>query len=111
MFDRFKTAVKLTALFLILGLCAWLWHQSNVISDLKAVNQTQARAITQQSAVISRLKFEATENRRITLELSKVESDARRQSDEILKSIPSEDKASRAFGTRAPRNVIEFLRK
>ncbi|MCK8809177.1 DUF2570 domain-containing protein [Haemophilus influenzae] len=39
MFSRFETAIKLTALCLILGLCGWTWFQSQKISSLKAENQ------------------------------------------------------------------------
>ena len=48
MFSRFETALKLTALCLILGLCGWTWYQSQKISSLKAENQAQAQTIKQQ---------------------------------------------------------------
>ncbi|QPB42210.1 DUF2570 family protein [Rodentibacter haemolyticus] len=111
MFKRFESAIKLTALFFILGLCAWLWHQSNVITELKAVNQTQAQTITKQSAVISQLKSQAEENQRLTLELSKQESEARRKADEVINAISAQEKSSDAYYSNAPRSVIEFLRQ
>lgn len=111
MFTRFETIIKATALSLILGLCGWIWHQSQKIDSLKAENQAQAQIITNQSAVISQLKLQAEENQRITLELSKQETESRRQSDEVIKSIPKSTKESDPFNHRAPDVVIDFLRK
>ncbi|THA00329.1 DUF2570 domain-containing protein [Rodentibacter pneumotropicus] len=95
----------------ILGLGGWAWHQSNVIDELKADNQTQAQTITQQSAVISQLKSAAEENQRLTLELSKAESEARSKSDEVIRTIPKQIKDSEAYNSNAPRSVVEFLRQ
>lgn len=111
MFTRFETTIKLTALFLILVLCAWSWFQSQKISSLKAENHAQAQTIASQSAVISQLKLQAEENQRITLELSKQETESRRQSDEVIKSIPKSTKESDPFNSRPPDVVIDFLRK
>ncbi|WP_288061365.1 DUF2570 family protein [Rodentibacter caecimuris] len=96
---------------LILGLCFWLRVQHNAISNLRAENQLQAQTITQQSAVISQLKSTAEENQRLTLELSKAESEARSKSDEVIRTIPKQIKESEAYNSNAPRAVVEFLRK
>lgn len=111
MFTRFETIIKATVLSLILGLCGWIWHQSQNIDSLKAENQAQAQIITNQSAVISQLKLQAEENQRITLQLSKQETESRRQSDEVIKSIPKTIKESDPFNHRAPDVVIDFLRQ
>ncbi|MCX2960311.1 DUF2570 family protein [Rodentibacter caecimuris] len=111
MFTRFESTIKLTALFLILGLCFWLWVQHNTISNLRANNQAQAQTITKQSAVISELKSQAKENERLTLELSKQEIESRNKANEVIKSISAQEKSSDAYNSNAPRSVIEFLRK
>lgn len=114
MFDGLNKIANLIALItaiVILGLCGWIWHQSQEIDNLKAENQAQAQIITNQSAVISQLKLQAEENQRITLELSKQESDARRQSDDVIQSIPKTIKESNPFNSRAPDVIVEFLRK
>lgn len=100
--------IALTAIF---GLSGWVWHQSNVIDELSAENRTQAQTITQQSAVISQLKSTAEENQRLTLELSKAESEARSKSDEVIRTIPKQIKESDAYNSSAPRSVVEFLRQ
>ncbi|OOF40957.1 hypothetical protein BKK56_03995 [Rodentibacter genomosp. 2] len=110
-FTRFESAIKLTALFLILGLCFWLWVQHNTISDLRAENQSQAQTITKQSAVISQLKSAEEENQRLTLELSKQESESRNKANEVIKSISAQEKSSDAYNSNAPRSVIDFLRQ
>ena len=111
MFIRFETALKLTALCLILGLCGWTWFQSQKISSLKAENQAQAQTIQQQSESIIQLKADIAENQRITLELSKAENASREEQNEVLNSIPKAEKQSSVFNTAAPNSLINFLRK
>ena len=111
MFSRFETALKLTALCLILGLCGWTWFQSQKISSLKAENQAQAQTIQQQSESIIQLKADIAENQRITLELSKAENASREEQNEVLNSIPKAEKQSSVFNTAAPSSLINFLRK
>nr|DAE03302.1 MAG TPA: Protein of unknown function (DUF2570) [Podoviridae sp. ct9R41] len=111
MFSRFETALKLTALCLILGLCGWTWFQSQKISSLKAENQAQAQTIQQQSESIIQLKADIAENQRITLELSKAENASREEQNEVLNSIPKAEKQSSVFNTAAPNSLINFLRK
>ena len=111
MFSRFETALKLTALCLILGLCGWTWYQSQKISSLKAENQAQAQTIQQQSESIIQLKADIAENQRITLELSKAENASREEQNEVLNPIPKAEKQSSVFNTAAPNSLINFLRK
>lgn len=111
MFSRFETALKLTALCLILGLCGWTWYQSQKISSLKAENQAQAQTIQQQSESIIQLKADIAENQRITLELYKAENASREEQNEVLNSIPKAEKQSSVFNTAAPNSLINFLRK
>lgn len=111
MFSRFETALKLTALCLILGLCGWTWFQSQKISSLKAENQAQAQTIQQQSESIIQLKADIAENQRITLELSKAENASREEQNEVLNSIPRAEKQGSVFNTAAPSCLINFLRK
>ncbi|THA04369.1 DUF2570 family protein [Rodentibacter pneumotropicus] len=96
---------------IILGLCFWLRVQHNIIIELRANNQAQAKTITKQSAVISELKSQAKENERLTLELSKQESESRNKANEVIKSISMQEKSTDAYHSHAPRAVIEFLRQ
>nr|DAE00054.1 MAG TPA: Protein of unknown function (DUF2570) [Siphoviridae sp. ct0qt9] len=107
----FLKPIMIALAVVVLGLCGWTWYQSQKISSLKAENQAQAQTIETQSATISKLKQDAVENQRVMLELSKQESEARSQSDEVIRTIPQQVKQSNAYNANAPSNVIEFLRK
>ncbi|MCK3657235.1 hypothetical protein A4G18_00495 [Pasteurellaceae bacterium Pebbles2] len=109
MFSRLESAVKLTALFLLLGLCGWIWVQSQKIDSLIAKNQAQAQTIQTQYKTISQLQRDIELNRKLTDELSKQESDIRGRADDVIKSIPAKVKASDVYNTVAPSNVVEFL--
>lgn len=101
----------LCVLVVIFGLCGWIYHQSNKIDRLNAEIETHKQTISTQSNTIKQLKADAEYNKQLTLELSKVESDARSKSDGVIKAIPKQVKASNDFNADAPRNVIEFLRE
>lgn len=86
-------------------------YQYQLIKSLKVEMAKQSDTIATQSATIIKLHAEAANNQKLTLELSKQESDARSKSDDVIKSISADDKASDAYNSVAPRNIIEFLRK
>ncbi|MCW9717354.1 DUF2570 family protein [Avibacterium sp. 21-599] len=111
MFNKFKTWLNLTALCLILGLCGWVWYQSQMISSLKAKNQTQAQTITTQSQTIASLKAEAKRNYQLTQEVTQSESKIRDQSDNVIRTIQTQVKNVDAHNAPAPHNVIEFLQQ
>ena len=92
-------------------LCVALKYQAGVIDKLNAIKVEQGQIIEQQSQSIEQLKSDIAENARITLELSKNESEAREEANEIIKSIPKADKQSDAFNTVAPIGLLNFLRK
>ena len=96
---------------IILGLGGWIWHQNQMLINLRVENQAQAQVLSQRNQEIEQLKTDAIKNQRIMLELSKAESEARGESDEIIKSIPQTVKQSNPYNSAAPSNVIEFLRK
>lgn len=111
MFTGFKIyAIGLIAITL-LGLSGWIWHQNQMLINLRAENQAQAQTLSQRNQEIEQLKTDAIKNQRIMLELSKAESEARSESDEVIKSIPQAVKQSNPYNASAPSNVIEFLRQ
>ena len=111
MFKQLESAVKIGGIFFILGLCGWIYYQSGKIDALNAEIETHKQTISTQSSTIKQLKADAEYNKQLTLELSKAESETRSKSDEVIKSIPRQTKASSAFNTDAPNGVIEFLRE
>ena len=109
MFSRFETALKLTALCLILGLCGWTWYQSQKISSLKAENQVQAQTIKNQEQVNQSLK-DTIEIERQAVEQQRVINDEIKQATQdkvqvvrkIIKSQP-------CYNTRIYDDAIERL--
>ena len=109
MFSRFETALKLTALCLILGLCGWTWYQSQKISSLKAENQAQAQTIKNQEQVNQSLK-DTIEIERQAVEQQRVINDEIKQATQdkvqvvrkIIKSQP-------CYNTRIYDDAIERL--
>lgn len=109
MFSRFETALKLTALCLILGLCGWTWYQSQKISSLKAENQAQAQTIKSQEQVNQSLK-DTIETERQAVEQQRVINDEIKQTTQdkvqvvrkIIKSQP-------CYNTRIYDDAIERL--
>ena len=109
MFSRFETALKLTALCLILGLCGWAWYQSQKISSLKAENQAQAQTIKNQEQVNQSLK-DTIEIERQAVEQQRVINDEIKQATQdkvqvvrkIIKSQP-------CYNTRIYDDAIERL--
>ena len=88
-----------------------LRYQSGVIEDLEAIKEKQSETIIQQSTKITQLESDIAENQRITIELSKAESEAREEQNAIINSIPNSDKQSNAYNSVAPINLLNFLRK
>ncbi|WP_101775164.1 DUF2570 family protein [Pasteurella oralis] len=95
----------------ILGLCVALWFQFQSISNLKARNTIQAQIISQQSESIKKLKHQEEINRQLTLEISRLESESRSKSYEVIKSISEQEKTSSSYNSNAPRSIVDFLRK
>ena len=109
MFSRFKIyAIAIIALT-ILGLCGWIWHQSNNIDKLRAENQAQASLIVEQEKVNQSLK-DTIETERQAVEQQRVINDEIKQATQdkvqivrkIIKSQP-------CYNTRIYDDAIERL--
>ncbi|RDE81461.1 DUF2570 domain-containing protein [Haemophilus parainfluenzae] len=110
MFSGFKIyAIAIIALT-ILGLCGWIWHQSNNIDELRAENQAQAQTIKSQEQVNQSLK-DTIETERQAVEQQRVINDEIKQTTQdkvqvvrkIIKSQP-------CYSTRIYDDAIERLR-
>ncbi|HED4400525.1 TPA: DUF2570 family protein [Pasteurella multocida] len=96
---------------IILALCAVVIFQYFSISSLKDEVEKQAQTIETQSESIKTLKEQEEINRKLTFEISRLESEMRSISDEAINTITYEEKRTSAYSTIAPRSVVEFLRK
>ena len=118
MFSRFESAVKLAALFLFLGLCGWIWVQSQYIVKLKAENQTQILQIEAQKQQIAQLNADIEKKeQQILLERETVkkqvalEQTERNKTDEDIKVITRVIYKERCAAVRMPDDVINRLRQ
>ena len=109
MFSRFKIYSIVIISLTILGLCGWIWHQSNSIDKLRAENQVQAQTIKSQEQVNQSLK-DTIEVERQAVEQQRVINDEIKQTTQdkvqvvrqIIKSQP-------CYSTRINDDAIERL--
>ena len=111
MFSRFETALKLTALCLIFGLCGWTWYQSQKISSLKAENQAQAQTIKAQQEVNKVLNVALQQERAAVIEQQQRNDEIERMATENAESVKTIIKTQPCANTRLPKSVIDRLRK
>ncbi|MFC1141215.1 hypothetical protein ACFGXH_06215 [Pasteurella multocida] len=81
------------------------------IVSLEDKTKEQAQMIEKQSETIKSLKKQEELNQKLTLEISRLESEARSKSDEAIESISEQERSADAFNARAPSSVVDFLRK
>ena len=111
MFNQFKTWLNLTALCLILGLCAWLWYQSNLISSLKAKNLTQSQTIQQQRTVNQELTIQLNQERQAAEQQKQIEVELRNKlkAEQLnVKEILVKEPCGR---TNMPNTVIDSIKR
>lgn len=111
MFERFETTVKLTALLLILGLCGWIWYQSNIISGIRAENQAQAQTIKQQQEANQALTASLQQERAAVIEQQQRNEEIERMATENAESIKTIIKTQPCANTRLPQYALDRLRK
>lgn len=92
-------------------LSAVIAFQYHSIVSLEDKTKEQAQMLEVQSETIKSLKKQEELNQKLTLEISRLESEARSKSDEVIESISEQEKTSRGYNSNAPRSIVEFLRK
>ncbi|HII3714610.1 TPA: DUF2570 family protein [Pasteurella multocida] len=92
-------------------LSAVITFQYYSIVSLEDKTKEQAQMIEKQSETIKSLKKQEELNQKLTLEISRLESEARIKSDEAINSISHDEKSADAYNANAPRSIVEFLRK
>ncbi|HHE3587043.1 TPA: DUF2570 family protein [Pasteurella multocida] len=97
------------AIIALLG--AVITFQYYSIVSLEDKTKEQAQMIEKQSETIKSLKKQEELNQKLTLEISRLESEARSKSDEAIESISEQERSADAFNARAPSSVVDFLRK
>ncbi|HED4400616.1 TPA: DUF2570 family protein [Pasteurella multocida] len=97
------------AIVALLGAIIVFQYYSIVSLEDKA--EEQAQMLEKQSETIKSLKQQEEINQKLTLEISRLESEARSKSDEAINSISHDEKSTDAYNASAPRSIVDFLRK
>ena len=95
----------------ILGLCGWIWCQSDTISDIRAENQEQAQTIKQQEEANKALNVALQQEREAVIEQQQRNEELERMATENAESVKTIIKTQPCANTRLPKSVIDRLRK
>ena len=95
----------------ILGLCGWIWYQSNTISGIRAENQAQAQTIKQQEEANKALNVALQQEREAVIEQQQRNEEIERMATENAESVKTIIKTQPCANTRLPKSVIDRLRK
>lgn len=95
----------------ILGLCGWIWYQSDTISDIRAENQAQAQTIKAQQEVNKVLNVALQQERAAVIEQQQRNDEIERMATENVESIKTIIKTQPCANTRLPQSALERLRK
>ncbi|MGX4781841.1 DUF2570 family protein [Pasteurella multocida] len=105
------TLLKKAYIAIIALLGAIILFQYYSIVSLEDKTKEQAQMLEVQSETIKSLKQQEELNQKLTLEISRLESEARSKSDEAINSISHDEKSADAYNASAPRSIVDFLRK
>lgn len=95
----------------ILGLCGWIWYQSDTISDIRAENQEQAQTIKQQEETNKTLNAALQQERAAVIAQQQRNDEIERMATENAESIKTIIKTQPCANTRLPQSALERLRK
>ena len=95
----------------ILGLCGWIWYQSDTISDIRAENQAQAQTIKAQQEVNKVLNVALQQERAAVIEQQQRNDEIERMATENAESIKTIIKTQPCANTRLPQHALDRLRK
>ena len=95
----------------ILGLCGWIWYQSDTISDIRAENQAQAQTIKAQQEVNKVLNVALQQERAAVIEQQQRNDEIERVATENAESVKTIIKTQPCANTRLPQSALERLRK
>lgn len=95
----------------VLGLCGWIWYQSQEIDNLRAKNQAQAQTIQAQELVNKNLTTAIIAEREAVLTQQQANEEIEREANESIETVRTIIKTQPCYSTRLPANSIERLRK
>lgn len=95
----------------ILGLCGWIWYQSDTISDIRAENQAQAQTIKAQQEVNKVLNVALQQERAAVIAQQQRNDEIERMATENAESVKTIIKTQPCASTRLPQYALDRLRK
>ena len=95
----------------ILGLCGWIWYQSDTSSDIRAENQAQAQTSKAQQEVNKVLNVVLQQERAAVIAQQQRNEEIERMATENAESIKTIIKTQPCANTRLPQSALERLRK
>ena len=95
----------------ILGLCGWIWYQSNTISGIRAENQAQAQTIKQQEEANKALNVALQQEREAVIEQQQRNEEIERVALENVESVKTIIKTQPCYRTKLPQSALERLYK
>ena len=95
----------------ILGLCGWIWYQSDTISDIRAENQAQAQTIKQQEEANQALNVALQQEREAVIEQQQRNEEIERVALENVESVKTIIKTQPCYRTKLPQSALERLYK
>ena len=108
-FNGVGSAVKITALLLILGLSVWSWRQSQMISSLQATNQTQAQTISQLEQNQEMLNQQLQAEQKAVEQQQKLTNELKAKAETKREKVRVIFKNNQCANTHLPSDVIEQL--
>lgn len=109
MFSRFKIYAIAIITLTILGLCGWIWHQSNSIDKLRAENQVQAQTIKNQEQVNQSLKNTIEIERQAVEQQRVIHDEIKQASQDKIQVVRKIIKSQPCYNTRIYDDAIERL--
>lgn len=106
-----RSAVKFGALFLILGLCGWIWYQSQKITSLRAENQTQAQTIIQLELEQKTLHTALEEERQAVIKQQEVASEFKKRAENSREQVKVILQKEPCGVTAMPSDVIDSIKR
>ena len=93
----------------ILGLCGWIWYQSDIISDIRAENQAQAQTIKSQEQVNQSLKDTIEVERQAVEQQRAINDEIKQATQDKVQVVRKIIKSQPCYNTRIYDDAIERL--
>ncbi|NBI12511.1 DUF2570 domain-containing protein [[Haemophilus] felis] len=106
-----QSAVKLTAVLLILGLCFGLWVQTQRIGSLNAENQAQAQSIEQLNEFNAQINHQLQAERQAVIEQQKLTFELKAKAEQAYEQVKTDLQQEPCANTALPRAVVDSLKR